>query len=233
MRLRLLLLCALGLGACRSVDFGSNPRSGDAAAAAVGDVRGATAPAPGDTPPANVEQGGALEMPEANASQPAESPAQAASAAPGVQPAVVVADPTLPVSNEDPDVRSLLEEYYRDYAAGNGAALAEHFWPEATMATIRGRALGDGSSVVVMRVNDYVRQHMGAGARATPLRISLESSRIETIGSVASAVTYYRAVDPSGQESQSWRGADLFSLVRHEGRWRIASLVFEGARFGR
>lgn len=131
----------------------------------------------------------------------------------------------------DPQVRELLSAYYEDFASGDWSRVEKHFWPEATLVTIRSPGLGATPAVVVLRIGDYVQRRLGDGARSTPLRIALESSRIETLGSVASAITHYRAVDPSGSEAQSWRGADLFSLVRHEGEWRIASLVFEGPRF--
>lgn len=156
------------------------------------------------------------------------TPAQAEPA-----PAGSVSDAPTESIDVDPQVRAVLTAYYDDFASGDWARVAKHFWPDATLVTIRSPGLGATPAVVVTRIDDYVHRHLGDGARSAPLRIALESSRIETFGSVASAITHYRAVDPSGSEAQSWRGADLFSLVRHEGEWRIASLVFEGARFAR
>ena len=234
MRLRLLLLCAFGAFgafACRSAPIA--PRVGSAGSNSSSEAKlAAGAPeASSLRAPPSAAQGGSAPAPGAATQAPRDKAAAAAGHAAGHAAGVPTAADAAPI--QDPDVRALLDQYYLDYAAGNGAALAGHFWPDATLATIRSRAFGEGSSVVVMRVDDYVRQHMGDGARATPLRIALEPPRIETIGSVAIAVTHYRAVDPSGHEAQSWQGADLFSLVRHDGSWRIASLVFEGARFGR
>ncbi len=230
MLLRFVLMCALSAAACRTADLAADHALDAGAERRAGSADVRTTPwldakdhaehsADADQPPTAAER---LELDRERAA------ALDSSAAPR---ATQAREP-VPVAAEDPDVRSLLDSYYRDYAAGDGAALAEHFWPDATLTTIRSRAFGENSSVVVMRVHDYVRQHMGAGVRATPLRIEIEPPRIDRIGAVASAVTCYHAVDPSGHEAQSWRGADLFSLVRHDGRWRIASLVFEGARFG-
>lgn len=212
MRLRVLLVCALGAASCRTADVAGPVRAPEELAES-DSIQPPAPPTRAEGPQPVAGDVGALEAAAAT-----KAPAPSVSAPAGAQ---------------DPDVRRLLDDYYRDYASGDGSALAQHFWPDATLATIRSRALGEGSSVVVMRVEDYVRQHMGAGARETPLRIELETPDIQTTGSVASVVAHYRAVDPSGHEAQSWQGADVFSLVRHEGQWRIASLVFEGARFGR
>jgi hypothetical protein len=40
----------------------------------------------------------------------------------------------------------------------------------------------------------------------------------------------YHAIDNSGDAPQQWQGTDAFTLVRHEGQWRIASLVFARTR---
>jgi len=135
--------------------------------------------------------------------------------------------------SHDPEVLVLLERYYDGFAAGDWSRVAENFWPNATIVTIRSPDMGAPPTVVSMRIEDYVARHADSGVRPSPLKLTLDLPRTETNGSVSSVFVRYRAVDPSGADEQSWRGVDLFSLVRHEGEWRIASLVFEGARFGR
>jgi hypothetical protein len=140
---------------------------------------------------------------------------------------------TPPAATDETQVGELLQRYYDDFATGDWTRLRQHFWPDATLVTIRSPGLGAPPSVVVLSIGDYIVRHGNGGSRGSKLRIELDTRRIESVGSIASAITHYRAIDSSGQEEQSWRGADLFSLVRHEGQWRIASLVFEGANFGK
>jgi hypothetical protein len=140
---------------------------------------------------------------------------------------------TPPAATDEAQVGELLQRYYDDFATGDWSRLRQHFWPDATLVTIRSPGLGAPPSVVVLSIGDYIVRHGNGGSRGSRLRIELDTRRIESVGSIASAITHYRAIDSSGQEEQSWRGADLFSLVRHEGQWRIASLVFEGANFGK
>jgi len=143
------------------------------------------------------------------------------------------ATPSAPnVTPQEREVRQLLDSFYRDFAAGEWSRVADHFWPGATLVTIRSPSLGAPPTVVVMRIEDYVARQGSAG-RAAPLKLDMRTQRIETLGSIGSAVAQYDALDPSGAQTQGWHGADMFSLVLHNGEWRIASLVFEGARFGR
>ncbi len=146
-------------------------------------------------------------------------------------PAPASGAPVTPLPDEA-QVGELLARYYKDFATGEWTRMRQHFWPDATLVTIRSPGLGAPPAVVVMSIGDYIARHANGGGRGSTLRIELDSRRIENVGSIASAITHYRAIDTSGQEAQSWSGADLFSFVRHEGQWRIASLVFEGASFG-
>ena len=174
---------------------------------------------------------------EHNAAPAASAPAADAPASPVNVAAPAVSPPSEApaepkVAPQEREVRQLLDAFYRDFAAGDWPRVADHFWPGATLVTIRSPSLGAPPTVVVLRIEDYVARQ-GAGGRAAPLKLEMRTQRIETLGSIGSAVAQYDALDPSGSQSQGWQGADMFSLVLHDGQWRIASLVFEGARFGR
>lgn len=176
-------------------------------------------------------------LPEQNAAAATSSAAADAAASQASVAAPVVSTPSEPpaepsVAPQEREVRQLLDAFYRDFAAGDWPRVADHFWPGATLVTIRSPSLGAPPTVVVLRIEDYVARQ-GAGGRAAPLKLEMRTQRIETLGSIGSAVAQYDALDPSGAQSQGWRGADMFSLVLHDGQWRIASLVFEGTRFGR
>jgi hypothetical protein len=196
-------------------------------------------PAPSvQAPPQTAESAGdPAPLPEQNAAAAASSATADAAASQGSVAAPVVSTPSEPpaepsVAPQEREVRQLLDAFYRDFAAGDWPRVADHFWPGATLVTIRSPSLGAPPTVVVLRIEDYVARQ-GAGGRAAPLKLEMRTQRIETLGSIGSAVAQYDALDPSGAQSQGWRGADMFSLVLHDGQWRIAALVFEGARFGR
>jgi hypothetical protein len=119
-----------------------------------------------------------------------------------------------------------LRTYYQDFSDRNWPAFTAHFWPGAAITTIWRPPGEDSARVVATAVPDFVAQApRGPGSRAIFEERMLEA-RITTTGDLAQAWVRYRATfgDP-GQVSE-WEGTDAFTLLRHDGRWRIASLAF-------
>jgi hypothetical protein len=78
-------------------------------------------------------------------------------------------------------------------------------------------------------IESCVERLRGQAARAVPLEIELASHRVDVAGALAQAFVHYRAVDRGGDAPQHWSGADAFTLVQHDCRWRIASLALGAA----
>jgi hypothetical protein len=139
-------------------------------------------------------------------------------------------DPCLEVS--ELEVYDVLERFYRDFAHGDWSSMGERFWPGASVIAIRRREQDGEKQVVTESIEACIERLRAQVSRTKPLEITFDEYRIEPTGAIAQASIKYSAIDTSGDAPQSWSGTDAFTLVRHEGEWRIASLVFGSSMFG-
>jgi hypothetical protein len=126
------------------------------------------------------------------------------------------------------EVLAELRAYYQDFSARDWHAFARHFWPGATITTRWQPAGEDSVRVVVTPVPDFVAQApQGPGSRAI-FEERLVDARIRVVRDLAQAWVRYRARFGDPGAVTEWEGMDAFTLMRHGGRWRIVSLVFQG-----
>jgi hypothetical protein len=154
---------------------------------------------------------------------------------PPVAPVVEPAAPA-PVSASadtpaDAPLVALLEGYYADFGARNWTAFAGHFWPGATIATIRKPTGAPRETVVVTLVDEYVTSASSAGANATPITIKLTARDVRRDGILAQVFARFDANVQAQGELHTWHGVDAFTLMKHDGEWRIASLVIGSNSF--
>ena len=124
------------------------------------------------------------------------------------------------------EVRAELERYYADFSARDWEAFAGHFWPGATITTCW-QPPGEGSPrVVVTSVPEFVAQApAGPGSKAIfEERLTGAETRLE--GGLAQVWARYEARFGDPGELREWSGVDAFTLVKHEGRWKIVALAF-------
>jgi hypothetical protein len=127
-------------------------------------------------------------------------------------------------------VLTALRAYYRDFSARDWSAFADHFWPDATIATIWQPPGEDSIRVVATAIPDFIAQApSGPGSRAI-FEESMIDARIRVAGDLAQAWVRYRARFGDPGATREWAGVDAFSLLRHGGQWRITSLAFQGER---
>lgn len=119
-----------------------------------------------------------------------------------------------------------LRAYYRDMSARDWEAYREHFWPRGTITTVWAAPGEDDASVQVSTIDEFVaRAPEGPGSRSI-FEETMLSSRITTAGDLAQAWVRYHARFGDPGDVMEWDGTDVFTLLRHDGRWRIVSLVF-------
>lgn len=163
----------------------------------------------------------------------ASSDVEAASESESAGPLGTVADsgdPCLEIT--ELEVYDVLERFYRDFAHGDWNAMGARFWPGASVIAIRRREQDTEKHVVSEPIEACLERMRAQVARTKPLEIAFVEYRIEPAGGIAQASIHYSAIDASGDAPQTWSGTDAFTLVRHEGEWRIASLVFGSNSFG-
>jgi hypothetical protein len=119
-----------------------------------------------------------------------------------------------------------LQAYYRDFSARDWDAVAAHFWPGAGITTIWRPPGETAERVMVTPVPEFVRQAPeGPGSREIFEERMIEA-RIVTFRGLAQAWVRYHARFGDPGAVTEWEGIDAFTLLRHEGRWRIVELAF-------
>lgn len=139
--------------------------------------------------------------------------------------------PVLPAAEETPDtvrdqVLAVVEQYYDDFSAREWDRFLDHFWPGATLTTPWQPPDDSVVRVIATTVEDFVAQApLGPGSRAI-FEERMDSSRVRGSAHLAQVWAWYSARFGDPGVVSAWSGVDAFTLVRHEGRWRIATLVY-------
>jgi hypothetical protein len=55
----------------------------------------------------------------------------------------------------------------------------------------------------------------------------MKDSEIKVQGNISEAWVRYEAKFGTSDSLMQWTGTDVFTLLRHEGDWKIVSIVFE------
>lgn len=124
------------------------------------------------------------------------------------------------------DVLAEVRAYYADFSARDWDAFAQHFWPGATIATIWTPPGESENRVVTQTIPEFVAM-APAGPGSKPIFSErMLDARVEVHGDLAQVWATYAAEFGEPGDVATWRGIDAFTLMRHRGRWRIASLAF-------
>lgn len=139
------------------------------------------------------------------------------------QPPPAIRD-TAPVA--DSAVLAELRRYYADFSARDWERFADHFWPGATLTTVWQPPGEPAPRVVTTTVPEFVRQAPQGPGSQPIFEERMTSAETRVSGDLAQAWATYEVRFGSPDSVATWRGMDAFTLVRHDGRWRIASLAW-------
>lgn len=131
-----------------------------------------------------------------------------------------------PDSVASAEVYAVLRGYYAALTSGDWRLLGSHFWPRATISTVRAAPEDTVPRVRTVTIEEYVA---GAGrAQTEVVAAEVVRANILTYGALADAwVTYRARVGASAQVAASRYGIDAFHLMKLGGRWRVVSLAFQ------
>jgi hypothetical protein len=147
------------------------------------------------------------------------------------QPAPVSDPSTSPSPDAAPDsirdqVLAVVEQYYADLSARDWPRVYDHFWPGATLTT-PWQPPGDSAiRVMPTTIEQFIEQApLGPGSREI-FEERMDSARVRGSAALAQVWSWYSARFGDPGQVEAWTGTDAFTLIRHEGRWRIASLAY-------
>ncbi len=133
---------------------------------------------------------------------------------------------------EDQVRREILEEvtsYYRDFSERDWNAFAEHFWPGATLTTVW-QAPGESAPRVVATTVPRFIEQAPLGPDSKPIfEERMDRAEVRSQGNLAHVWAHYTARFGDSGHVASWQGIDAFTLMKHDGRWRIVALAYTDA----
>ncbi len=136
------------------------------------------------------------------------------------------AEPTKTGTPLEDEVRKALEAYYDSFSSRDWDRFQQHFWPGAIVTTIWTPSGEEEERVVATTVPEFVAQAPeGPGSREV-FEEKMVSAEITVEGPLAQAWARYEARFGDPGEIFEWSGIDTFSLLKHDGQWRIVSVTY-------
>lgn len=124
------------------------------------------------------------------------------------------------------EILAELEGYYADFSARDWVRFRDHFWSGATLTAVWQPPGEDTERVVITSLDDFVaRAPEGPGSREIFEERMLEAE-VTVQGALAQVWARYEARFGDPGDVREWTGIDAFTLMRHDGRWRIVSLSY-------
>lgn len=124
------------------------------------------------------------------------------------------------------EILDALERYYADFSSRDWDAFASHFWPGATLTAVWQPPGAEAPRVVVTGLDEFIaRAPQGPGSREIFEERMLDA-KVLTHGNLAQVWARYEARFGDPGEITEWRGIDAFTLMKHDGEWRIVSLSY-------
>ena len=129
-------------------------------------------------------------------------------------------------SGERGEVLAELRRYYADFSARDWEAFASHFWKGATITTVWQPPGEAAERVVVTSVPDFVAQ-APAGPGSKPIfEETMRDAQVRVFQNLAHVWARYDARFGDPGNVMEWSGIDAFTLMKHDGSWKIVALAF-------
>ena len=124
------------------------------------------------------------------------------------------------------EVRAVLLRYYADLTARDWPAVREHFWPAGAYATVWQTPGQPRALVEIVPVDTFIAR-APQGPDSKPIfEERLTDVVVRSHGNLAQAWATYTARFGEPGNVATWEGIDAFTLLRHDGTWRIVSLSY-------
>jgi hypothetical protein len=124
-------------------------------------------------------------------------------------------------------VEDMLKRYYGVMSKRNWVEYEKYFWPGGTITTTWVKPGDSIKTVDVTTIKDFIRETPHGPDSKPIFEEKMLNSVITVENNIATAKVEYEVKFGSENDIDEWKGTDLFTLVRHNGEWRIVSLVFE------
>ena len=131
------------------------------------------------------------------------------------------------VSGEEEVLEQILKSYYADMSARDWNKYRTYFWDQATITTAWQRPADSAVRVHVIGIDEFIRKTPEGPDSQPVFSEKMSGASIEVRNNLATAWVDYDAEFGTPDSLMRWSGTDVFTFLRHEGEWKIVSLVFE------
>lgn len=129
-------------------------------------------------------------------------------------------------TDETAPLYKLLEEYYHYFSERDWDKYESYFWSEATLTTVWQDDGMDAPGVVITSIEEFLgKTHLGPDSQPI-FEEKMNDAFVAVRGDLAQAWVKYEAKFGNDNELMQWEGIDLFSFMKHNGEWRIVSIVY-------
>lgn len=119
-----------------------------------------------------------------------------------------------------------IRRYYRDFSTRDWDAFAGHFWPGAILTTVWQPPGEAKQRVETLTIPQFVAQAPEGPGSKPIFEERMDSARVRLMGNLAHVWAFYTARFGDSVSVMTWRGIDAFTLMQHDGGWRIVSLAY-------
>ena len=130
-------------------------------------------------------------------------------------------------STVDSTLHPFLSAYYETMSNRDWNKYRTFFWENATISASWKKEGDSTVNVHVIDIDDFIAT-TPAGPDSKPIfSEKMRSASVDVKGNLASAWVDYDVEFGTPDSLMTWSGTDVFTLLKNNGEWRIASLVFE------
>ena len=127
--------------------------------------------------------------------------------------------------NEE-EILTVITVYYKDFSDRNWEKFSKHFWDRATLTTVWQPSDEDSPRVISVTVPEFVEQaHLGPDSKPI-FEEKMTNAEVRVYKILAHVWAHYDARFGDPGNITEWKGIDAFTLIKHEGKWKITSLAY-------
>lgn len=128
--------------------------------------------------------------------------------------------------NEETEIRTFLEQYYKTMSDRNWPKYRSFFSSKATLTTIWQESEDEKPAIFTNTISEFV-ENTAEGPDSQPIfEEKMTHAEISIRDNLAQAWVKYEAKFGTEENLYTWKGYDLFSLIKFEGQWKIVSVAY-------
>lgn len=127
----------------------------------------------------------------------------------------------------DSNIKATLESYYKVMSDRNWKLYKNFFYDSATITTIWQKSGDSVAKVHVISIEEFIREAPNGPDSKPIFSERMISFSGKQQGNIATVWTTYHARFGDENDLAEWDGTDVFTLMKHEDKWKIVSLVFQ------